>query len=94
MAQFKKATSRNDREFNGLSVDFGKSVVLKNMPAREFKADKLNILRVVDDSNAKTVTAFVSGPVGRVVLWEGKTYDDIGQWTDQNVIDRLKEIFN
>lgn len=93
MAQFKKATSRNQNEFKGLTVDFGKDVVLKSIPAMQFKSDKLNVLKVEDDSNSKTVTAYISGPLGKVILWEGKAYDEIGQWTDTDVTNRLKEIF-
>lgn len=41
----------------------------------------------------KTVTAHTS-EFGSILLWEGAAYDAIGQWTDSDVIARIKEIYN
>lgn len=31
---------------------------------------------------------------GRLILWEADDYDAIGQWTDQDVIDKINELYN
>ena len=31
--------------------------------------------------------------LGTIVLWENAEYDSIGQWTDQDVIDRITELY-
>lgn len=84
---------RNNKPFDGLTVDLGKEVVYQSMPAFELKISKLEILKIEDNSNDKTVTVYLKNPNKSVILWEGKAYDEIGQWTDNDVSDRLKEIF-
>jgi hypothetical protein len=54
---------------------------------------KLTIQRMVDLPNQKKVVCFVKEIPTPIVLWEGATYDSIGQWTDVNVIDRIKQIY-
>ena len=31
-------------------------------------------------------------PIGIVALWQGEEYDAIGQWTDTDVINKLKSL--
>jgi hypothetical protein len=69
--------------------------VPKEIIVREQKTttvDKIDILQLVDMPTNKIVVA-VTREVGRITLWEGDTYDAIGQWTDQDVINRINEIY-
>ena len=76
-----------------LTIDLGEPKVIKQIPAFEIKASKIEIKSIEDSSEKKTVTAFINVVPGKVVLWEGDAYDAIGQWTDTDVATRIKEIF-
>jgi hypothetical protein len=54
--------------------------------------DKIEILQLVDMPTNKIVVA-ITREVGRITLWEGDAYDTIGQWTDQDVINRINELY-
>lgn len=54
--------------------------------------DKIEILQLIDIPINKTVLA-ATREVGRITLWEGDAYDAIGQWTDQDVINRINELY-
>jgi hypothetical protein len=55
--------------------------------------NEISINRMVDLPQQKKVLVFTN-ELGQVVLWEGTTYDAIGQWTDQDVIARLNELYS
>ncbi len=52
----------------------------------------LTVEEVVDNSERKEVKAFVQ-QLGVITLWEGAAYDAIGQWTDADVVARIKELY-
>jgi hypothetical protein len=54
----------------------------------------LTVNRMVDLPSQKIVRVFIEESPEAITLWEGDAYDNIGQWTDQNVAERLVEIFN
>lgn len=53
----------------------------------------VTVTGMYDDPINKRVTVNTENQ-GRLILWEGNEYDNIGQWTDQDVIDRINEMFN
>jgi hypothetical protein len=55
--------------------------------------DTITIQRMVDVPEQKKVFVFTR-ELGQVVLWEGEEYDSIGQWTDQDVTDRLISLYS
>jgi len=62
-------------------------------PARTRYVDSITITSMTDNPVNRTV--YVTTNIhGRVLLWEAAEYDAVGQWTDQDVIDRIKEIYN
>ena len=75
-----------------MNVDFSypRDIVIVQQIKRRLSA--LNVKQIIDDSDAKTVTA-VTEQLGNVVLWSGDAYDAIGQWTDADVKKRLNEIY-
>ena len=91
---FKNKSKRNlnNESFSGLTVSLPSEVVVKEIPAFQVKTNKIEITEIVDDSTKKTVTAFTK-QFGRVVLWEGATYDSIGQWTDDEVKSKLISMY-
>ena len=68
--------------------------IIREIPAYQLKINKVDIKYVQDDMANKKVTAITTGPTGTVVLWEGPAYDAIGQWTDQDVEDRIIELYS
>ena len=54
----------------------------------------LTIERVVEFPKEKIVKAFFKElPNNPIVIWEGASYDAIGQWTDSDLQARVLEIF-
>lgn len=68
-----------------------KTVVV--FPERTKTISKVTILELVDNPTKKTVIAKTLEN-GFITLWENADYDNIGQWTDTDVEDRLKEIYS
>jgi hypothetical protein len=68
--------------------------IIREVPAYQLKIDKVEIRYIQDDPANKRVTAITRGVTGTVVLWEGQAYDVIGQWTDQDVENRIIELFS
>ncbi len=54
----------------------------------------LKIRSLIDKPEEKKVFADIDGLSRDIVLWEGDSYDAIGQWTDSDVSDRLNELFS
>lgn len=68
--------------------------IIRDIPAYQLKISKVEIRYVQDDMANKRVTVITKGVTGTFVLWEGAAYDAIGQWTDQDVEDRIIELFS
>jgi hypothetical protein len=60
---------------------------------KKISIDKLTILELIDVSSRKLVVAKTK-EVGTIVLWKDADYDAIGQWTDEQVIARISELYN
>lgn len=52
---------------------------------------EITVLELKDLPEIKRVEALTK-ELGIVVLWEGAEYDAIGQWTDTDVINKLKSL--
>ena len=63
------------------------------VPERKKTISEIEVLEITDNPSEKTVVA-MTDPVGVVVLWEGASYVAIGQWTNDDVITRIKEIYS
>jgi hypothetical protein len=55
--------------------------------------DQITILQMVDKPSSKEVKVMTK-ELGFITLWEGDEYDTIGQWTDIDVVNRIKELKN
>jgi len=62
------------------------------VPQQTKLVDKLTVTQIVDWSEIKTVTASVK-ELGTITLWQGDAYDQIGQWTDADVQNRILELY-
>jgi hypothetical protein len=75
-------------------ISLTQSQTITIQEARTAEIDTLTINRMVDLPVQKVVKVFIAELPTPVTLWEGDAYDAIGQWTDQDVIDRLNELYN
>ena len=55
------------------------------------KVTKVTIRQMIDEPEQKIVQA-ITLELGIITLWEVEAYDAIGQWTDTDVINKLKSL--
>lgn len=79
--------------FSGLTITLGREILVKEIPAFQIKASVIEITSIIDLSGDKKVIAATNGPLGSITLWEGAAYDAIGQWTDDDVKNRILELY-
>ena len=85
-------TRRNiQQDAIGLEINFNPPVVVNSMGGVNITTNKVTIIEMVDNPIKKNVTVTAANNKS-YVLWSGDAYTTIGQWTDQNVIDRLREL--
>lgn len=76
-----------------MEILFEKETTIVIRPIETKTISKLTIDRVVDFTNEKKVIAFSNDIFNPIELWVGDEYTKIGQWTDDDVEKRIKEIF-
>jgi hypothetical protein len=64
-----------------------------DVPARTKIVTSITIKSMIDDPIKKQVMV-KTAELGNFILWQDDQYDQIGQWTDQDVINRIKEIYH
>jgi hypothetical protein len=72
-----------------ITLETEKEVVLVKEVKRAIK--EITVLELKDLPEQKRVEAFTK-ELGIILLWEGEAYDAIGQWTDTDVINKLKSL--
>ena len=73
-----------------ITFETPKEIVIVQELKRTF--EELTIEEVVDSNSRKEVKAYTP-ELGIITLWSGDAYDAIGQWTDADVINRVKELY-
>lgn len=76
-----------------MEIQFNEDKSITIREAEIKTVSKVTIDRLVDNPIEKKVIAFISEIPSPITLWSGDEYDNIGQWTDENVKERLIEIF-
>lgn len=74
-----------------ITLDYEKKVIVKPEESKLIK--EITINQIIDSNFLKKVIANTK-EAGSILLWSGPDYDNIGQWTDTDVINRIKEILN
>jgi hypothetical protein len=72
-----------------ITLDTEKEIVIVKEVKTKLK--EINVREVVDNPEQKYVQAFTL-ELGAVILWKDAEYDAIGQWTDTDVINKLKSL--
>jgi hypothetical protein len=68
-----------------------KEIVL--LAERKKTISKVEIIQIIDVPKNKIVSASTA-EFGTVILWKNEEYDAIGQWTDTDVINKIKSLYN
>lgn len=53
----------------------------------------ITIDHMIDYPETKMVNVYIKEFINYVTLWQGAEYDAIGQWSDTDVINRIKELY-
>jgi len=64
----------------------------KTIPARTLKLKEINILSMIDNPVAKTLIVNTK-ELGNIMVYQGQSYTDAGQWTDTDVINKIKSMY-
>jgi hypothetical protein len=75
-----------------INLNNPKTVVLREADVKTFNT--ITISRMIDIPKQKIVRVFIEELDNPILLWEGEEYDNIGQWTDEDVIEKLNELYN
>lgn len=76
----------------GMIINLPTEVVVREVPSVSIRTSTIEVTYVEDNPNQKKIVANTK-QLGKVVLWESETYDNIGQWTDSDIETRLIELF-
>lgn len=79
-----------------LTIEFSQPVTIENIPAVVVTANSIEIDYFVDSPRQKIVIAYPTRETRKprqIILWQGDEYDAIGQWTETDAINRIREIF-
>ena len=72
-------------------LDNPKEVVV--VAERKKTLTEFNIIEMYDNPNRK-VMEVTTDEMGRITLWRDAEYDAIGQWTDTDVANKLKQLYS
>lgn len=78
---------------NNLVINFERKKVIKNFDGIPCFVDKIEVVGLVDNPVNKFVVAIVNQPINEILLWKEDSYDAIGNWTNEDVIARINEIY-
>jgi hypothetical protein len=62
-------------------------------PEVSVNINELTLLSINDNPINKLVSAYTK-EIGTIVLWSGEDYDKIGQWTDNDVKEKLLSLYS
>ena len=54
--------------------------------------EELTVEEIIDNPEKKFAKAYTN-ELGIILLWEGEDYTKAGQWTDTDVVNRIKELY-
>ena len=67
--------------------------VTRNENSKQFE-NEIVIVRMVDRPQDKIIRVFFENCEFPIDLWAGDEYDVVGQWTDTDIINRIKSLYN
>lgn len=83
----------NELEKIGFEVELPSPKDIVLVPEEKIRITKFTINRMVDLPKEKIVRVFLDELNSPIVLWENESYNEIGNWTNEDVSNKLKELF-
>jgi hypothetical protein len=83
----------SNKQISPLSATLETPFTVILAPARTKIIEEIVILHLIDSPAEKMVSVKLKGISKEIVLWKDEDYDNIGQWTDTDAINRIKELF-
>jgi hypothetical protein len=75
-----------------MKITFNETKDITIVTEKKKAIDKITVEEMIDIPSRKLIVV-ITQEVGRIRLWQGAEYDAIGQWTDTDVENRIKEIY-
>lgn len=85
MAKYEKANRQ------ALVVEFETPVIEMVIGGVPQRTKKISIAKIIDNPSTRTV-AVMTLKNRLFVLWKGDAYDAIGNWTNEQIVERVKEL--
>lgn len=76
-----------------MKIQFSKEKLVTVEQPKLMLLKQISVISISDNYTAKKIIAYTK-ELGHVVLWSGNEYDNIGQWTDTDVQNRINELYN
>ena len=80
-----------------ISQNIQKEIDFIKQESIKINVSKITILSVTDNAESVVASIFFNGDdktMLNITIWDGQDYIDIGQWTDANVDNRIKELLS
>jgi hypothetical protein len=79
---------------NYLTVELPQPKTVKALGNRDVEITKIEIFEMIDNPVKKEVWVNCRNHPTKILLWKGESYDEIGQWTNDDVISRILELYS
>ena len=77
-----------------ITINLPKKVKVKTYGNKDVEIDKIEVFEMVDSPMRKTVTAHCNNHPTKILVWEGAAYDSAGQWTEADLIEKIKALYS
>lgn len=72
-------------------IQFDKLTDIVIVQEQKISVNSIEIPYFIDNMIEKKVIAYTI-PFGNIIVWEGQDYENAGQYTENDIINRIKEI--
>jgi hypothetical protein len=74
-----------------MKIEFDKLTDIVIVKEQKNSVMSINLTSFTDNLTEKKVIAYIY-EIGNIILWEGAAYDAAGQYTEQDIYNRVKEL--
>jgi hypothetical protein len=74
-----------------MKIEFDKLTDIVIVKEQKNSVMSINLTSFTDNLTEKKVIAYIY-EIGNIILWEGAEYDSAGQYTEQDIYNRVKEL--
>jgi hypothetical protein len=78
---------------NQKTIALGSEKTIVTVPQQTKTISSVTIRTMIDFPGEKKVVVRTL-ELGEITLWQGEEYDEVGQWTDADVENKIKELYS